>query len=201
MQSLKRKENIMPDVIIKPSTQSWHARRFFADAGYTKRTNICHYFWVVVKSLLNSLTSTSTLKTTKRYGLKFAALVVNCFLGLFAVVFIVVIAAFILSMLGAWVLAVVAWLAGSEINPQNTMPLFVAIKSDSARPLTHGDAQTLVIASIVIDTIVALLLLSWAVLDYNKKHHAGFIRISWERLKTWKDGSIICPIIEFEEPN
>lgn len=190
----------MPDVILKPSTQSWHARRFFADAGYTKRTNICHYFWVVVKSLFASVTSTSMLKAIKRYGLKFAALVVNCILGLCAVVLIVVIAAFILSMLGAWVLAVVALVTGSEINPQNTMPLFVAIQSDSARPFTHGDAQGLAIVSIVLDSLVALLLSVWGVLQYNKTHHAGFIRISWERLKTWKDGSIICPIIEFEEP-
>ena len=189
----------MSDTKLVVSTDSWHARRFHASAGSAKTTNLCRYFWVVVKSLVVSMVSTSTAKTAGRSAAKLAIWGGNCVFLIIAGVLLVFVVSFLLSVLGAWILALVALIAGSEITPQNTMPLLVAIKSDETAPLTHGDATFSVIMSIVIDCLALLALSVWAVSRYNKKHSAGFVRLSWERFKVWKDGTVVCPIIEFEE--
>ncbi|OGL31454.1 hypothetical protein A3F64_02785 [Candidatus Saccharibacteria bacterium RIFCSPHIGHO2_12_FULL_42_8] len=156
---------------------------------------------MVAKSLAASIASTTGVKTVGRFVAKLAWLSVICVLALAAGVFFVFIVLFMLSMLGTWVLALVALIAGSEITPQNTLPLFVAIKSDATIPLTHRDAVNGVIMSVVIDCLLALMLSVLAVSHYNKTRPAGFIRLSWERFKVWKDGTVVCPLIEFEETN
>jgi hypothetical protein len=190
----------MSDKSLVVSPGSWHARRFRANAGSVKTTNLCHYFWVVVKSLAVSIVSTTAVKAVGRSVTKLAIWTVICVLSLTAAVLCLFIVLFMLSMLGAWALALMALITGSEITPQNTLPLFVAIKSDGTTPLTRGDAANGVILSIVLDCLLVLALSLWIVPQYNKTHSAGFIRLSWERFKVWKDGTVVCPIIEFEEP-
>ncbi len=190
----------MSDVTLKPSTQSWHARRFFATEGKVGKTNLCYYFWVVVKSLAMSLISTKTVKSMSRTLMKIGFWAISAVIVLAASIFAIGFALMLLTLLGSWLLAFIAWATGSEIAPQNTIPFLVLLRGDNtANPLTHSDALFFVYMSVAIDFLIVLGLSVWGVAKYNATHTAGFIRLSWERFKVWKDGTVVCPIIEFEE--
>lgn len=190
----------MSDVILKPSVNSWHTRRFYESAGKTERTNLCHYFWVVMKSLVVSLASAATVRTVSRALVKIGFWALVSVLVFAASLFFIVGVLVVLTLLGAWVLALIALMSGSEITPQNTIPFLMLLQqNDAVDPLGHSDALFFVYMSIAIDLLLVLALSMWGVTKYNATHTAGFIRLSWERFKVWKDGTVVCPIIEFEE--
>lgn len=191
----------MSDKSLVVSPQSWHARRYHASEGNKGVTNLCHYFWVVVKSLLSSVFSASFVKSTGRIVTKIAGWVISTIFVVGASAISLIVLLVLLSMLGSWVLALVASLAGSEMTPQNTIPLFAFMQGDHpTHPFNHSDVMFFVYTSIALDCLIVLALSVWGVSEYNKKHQAGFIRLSWERFKVWKDGTVVCPLIEFDEP-
>lgn len=191
----------MSDKSLVVNTQSWHARRFRESAGSTKSTNLCRYFWVVMKSLAVSLTSATTVRTVSRSLMKIGLWTIISVLVLAGSMFFIVGVLAVLTLLGAWVLALIALMSGSEITPQNTIPFLMFLQQDDAvDPLGNSDALFFVYMSIALDLLLVLALSMWGVTKYNATHTAGFIRLSWERFKVWKDGTVVCPIIEFEEP-
>ena len=191
----------MSDKSLVVNTQSWHARRFRESVGSTKRTNLCHYFWVVIKSLAVSLVSTTTVRTVSRALVKIGFWAVCAVPLLTGSVFLIGLTLMVLTVLGSWAFALIVLAIGSEITPQNTIPFLALLRGDNpVNPLTHSDTLFFVYMSIAIDFLIVLGLSAWGVTKYNATHTAGFIRLSWERLKIRKDGTIVCPIIEFEEP-
>lgn len=186
----------MSDKSLVVSADSWHARRFRANAGSAGTANLCHYFWVVAKSLAVSLVSIAPIRgLRKRAG--------AIFLGAMAV-FGSTILLFLALMLLSMFLIPVIWLVnkaiGSVPTPQNIAPL-LAMARGGDRPMTQSDLSGMLILLTVVDCFLVVLLTVTGVYKYNEGHQAGFIRLSWERFKTWKDGSVVCPIIEFEETN
>ncbi len=190
----------MSDKSLVVNTQSWHARRFRESFGSTRSTNLCHYFWVVIKSLVVSLASASKVRPVSRALMKIGLWVFIAAMLILGSLFAIGLILMVLSLFGSWVLALIVLMIGSEITPQNTIPFLALLRGDnSVNPLTHSDALFFVYTSIALDFLIVLALSVWGVTKYNATHTAGFIRLSWERFKVWKDGTVVCPIIEFEE--
>lgn len=187
----------MSDTVWSVNPSSWHARRYYASVGDVQVTNLCHYFWVVVKSLLASFVSGNPGKVVRRcataIGMGIMTVVALGFFSLAALMF--------LSLVASPILALIATAGGSEITPGNTTPLIPVLQElvrDNFVPMTRSDASDTMFIGVVIDCLIVLVLSICVVSRYNKTHQAGFLRLSWERFKNWKNGTVVCPLIQFE---